>query len=166
MLRGATDRGMAGRSNGVTATDRKRHSVLVAFFFSLFPGLGAVYNGQNIKALLHFTLIAGAWTLADLFAATLESIFSLVGVATYLYSIHDACQSARRANAGSDLVQEEERIRSVLRKRTDIAGLGLILLGGMVVLNSLVPSLFNRFWPLILVLMGGRLVWSWRRRPE
>lgn len=139
----------------------RKHSVTIAFLFSLFPGLGAVYNGQNIKALLHFLLIAGSWTLADLFSGTLESVFTLLGLALYLFSIIDTTKSARQANRGVDLALEEERIRRTLQERTNLVGQGLILLGAMVVINTIAPSIFNRFWPIILIILGG---WSLRWR--
>lgn len=150
-------------SAGSNLTPPRRHSVTIAFLFSLFPGLGAVYNGQNVKALLHFLLIAGSWTLADLFAGTLESLFTLLGIAIYLYSIIDATKSARRANRGGDLALEEEQLRHALQERTDLVGQGLMLLGSMVVINTLAPAFFNRFWPAILIVLGGWVL-RWRRR--
>ena len=38
----------------------------VAALLGLVPGLGAAYNGQNIKALVHFAVIVGLWQIADI----------------------------------------------------------------------------------------------------
>lgn len=131
-----------------------RRSVLLALLFSLFPGLGAVYNGQNVKALLHFILIAGLWTLADLFSDSLESLLAAAGGAVYLFSIFDACRTAKRTRLGIDQRVEDEQIRAWLRENTNLAGIGLIAIGSLTTLNSLFPALLNRFWPVMMILLG------------
>ena len=135
-----------------------RRSVVIAFIFSLFPGLGAIYNGQNVKAFLHFILIAGCWTLADIFSESPAAICFFSGLGAYLFSIFDACRSAQRSLGGYDLAAADERIRDMLRKKTHLAGLGLILIGTMVIANTLFPAMINRFWPLLLIAIGTLLL--------
>jgi len=137
---------------------RSKRSILLALLCGIFPGLGAVYNGQNVKALLHFTLIAGLWTLADLFSGSLESLLGGAGVALYIYALIDACRTARQANLGIDPQIEDERIRAWLRGNTNLAGIGLIGIGSLTTINTIFPELLNRFWPVILVLLGLFLV--------
>lgn len=137
---------------------RSRRSVVIAFIFSLFPGLGAVYNGQNVKAMLHFMLIAGSWTLADIFSESLGAIFFFSGLGAYLFSIFDACRSAQRSFVGYDLAAADEEIRNKLREKTHLAGLGLILIGTMVIANTLFPAILNRFWPVLLIAIGTFLL--------
>ncbi len=142
-----------------------RRSLLVALLFSLFPGLGAVYNGQNVKAFIHFILIAGLWTLADQFTASLEALLVAAGALVYLFSILNACRTAQRANRGIDLQLEDERIRAWLSNNIIYAGYGLIIIGSLTTINALAPSLLNRFWPIILVLTGTALLKvRWKRR--
>ena len=129
-------------------------SPVLALIFGLFPGLGAVYNGQNVKALLHFTLIVGLWTLADIFHSALELIFSLAGAATYFYSLYDAYTSAQHYRAGEDLKAEDERIKHLLRNNTHLVGAGLIAMGGLSIINYLFPEILDRFWPVLLILAG------------
>lgn len=143
-----------GTSMGASPGVRSRRSVVIAFIFSLFPGLGAIYNGQNVKAMLHFMLIAGSWTLADIFSESLGAIFFFSGLGVYLFSIFDACRSAQRSLGEYDLAEADEEIRNKLREKTHLAGLGLILIGTMVIANTLFPTMLNRFWPVLLIAIG------------
>lgn len=140
--------------DGHRSVVERRHLPILALLFSLFPGLGAVYNRQNVKALLLFSLIAGLEALGNQLSGSLESLFTLGGGAIYLYSLFDAYRSARRARYGVSLQQEDEELRQMLQQKTHLAGGLLILAGSLVILNTLWPTVVNRFWPLMLVIAG------------
>ena len=158
LLRHQSSIGHVATISSVSPGVRTRRSVVIAFIFSLFPGLGAIYNGQNVKAMLHFVLIAGCWTLADIFSESLGAIFFFTGLGAYLFSIFDACRSAQRSLGGYDLAAADEGIRNKLREKTHLAGLGLILIGTMVIANTLFPAMLNRFWPVLLIVVGTLLL--------
>lgn len=127
-------------------------SPLVAGLLSLIPGLGAAYNGQIVKALVHFTLTVGLWQLADIFDAVL---FCLGGVGFYLYSIYDAFNSARRLRNGEDLSSEETQLKKLLQERMGLwAGL-LIVIGGLSMLHFVFHDAFiEKLWPLVFIGVG------------
>lgn len=137
-----------------SATGAVEKSPLIAFLLGLIPGLGAAYNGQNVKALVHFVALAGLWTLADIFPQPLEIVFALGSTAFYFYSLYDAWRSAQRQRAGEDLQIEDEEIKQFLRERTNVWGGLLIIVGALAVLNTVLPSQLNRFWPFLLILGG------------
>ncbi|MFN0119665.1 MAG: B-box zinc finger protein [Blastocatellia bacterium] len=136
----------------------------IAFLLGLIPGLGAAYNGQSIKALLHFAVTAGLWELADIFNS---GMLGLAGGAFYIFSLYDAWQSARRFNLGADLRAEDEQLRQLLRDNTHVWGGALLGIGALAILHTIL----NRFWyfrfpgawPLILVLAGLFLL-RWYRQ--
>src|SRR5690242_17174479 len=78
------------RTAGEPRRTREEKSPLAALLLGLVPGLGAAYNGQPVKALVHFMITAGLWTLADVFDSSLEVVFALAGLAFYAYSLYDA----------------------------------------------------------------------------
>src|SRR5262249_35815176 len=57
-----------GQQRTRTVLEVSGHSPLLAGIFGLVPGLGAAYNGQNIKSLLHFITTVSLWQLADIFS--------------------------------------------------------------------------------------------------
>lgn len=131
----------------------------MALLLGLIPGLGAAYNGQNIKALVHFAVTVGLWEMADIFQT---SMFGLAGAVFYLYSLYDARQSAKRLNAGEDLKAEDEKLKQMLRENTHIWGSMLVGIGVLAILNSLLHRFFifrlPGLMPLLLVLGGFFLV--------
>jgi hypothetical protein len=142
---------------------REEKSPLIALLLGLVPGVGAAYNGQNIKALTHFLVVAGLWVLADIFGQPLEIAFGLGCVGFYFYSVYDAFQSAQRLRRGEDLRLEEERLKLFLQRRMNMFGALLISVGALAILNFWIPTLGRRVWPVLLIITGAYLVWSYYR---
>lgn len=151
------------RAQSGQAASREEKSPLVALVLGIVPGLGAVYNGQTIKALMHFSAVAGLILLADIFNGPLEVIFSLAAFGFYLYSLYDAQHTARRQRRGDDLQREDEALKAALRQRTNIWGSLLIALGAVSALKVFLPFQFNRAWPVLLVLVGAGLLYLFRQ---
>jgi TM2 domain-containing membrane protein YozV len=142
---------------------REEKSSVAALLLGLIPGLGAAYNGQPVKALVHFVVTAGFWTLADVFHSSLELTCALASLAFYIYSLYDAFRSAQRQRAGADLNEEDEQLRQFLRARTNLWGGLLIGIGALTTLHIFFPSQTHRFWPLLLVAAGLYLLSEFRR---
>src|SRR5882672_6274470 len=103
----------AGRQIG----RQEEKSPLIALLLGFVPGVGAAYNGQNIKALTHFLAVAGLWVMADIFGMPLEIAFGLGCAGFYFYSIYDAFQSAQRLRRGEDASVDDERLKLFLQQR-------------------------------------------------
>jgi|SRR5262245_8703313 len=145
------------RRGGVLRTTQRSDdkSPLLALLFGLIPGLGAAYNGQNVKALSHFVAVVGLWTLVDVFHNPFSFSFAMAGVAFYFYSLYDAYTSAQRRRAGENLLAEDQRIRQFLRERTNVWGGLLVIIGALAVLSVVIPDHLSRwYWPLILIIAG------------
>ncbi len=140
---------------------RRPPSPRLAALCALLPGLGAVYNRQNIKALVHFLLIVGFFELADLTSLVL---FGLGGAVFYLFSIIDAYRTAEAIARGMDPIEEDERLRQMLRERLAWVAVGLILIGGLVLVSDIMEALRislvgRRLWPLVLIALGAYLLY-------
>lgn len=151
----------AGRHIFHQTGSQEEKSPLIALLLGLVPGVGAAYNGQNIKALMHFLAVAGLWVLADIFGNPLAIALCLGGVGFYFYSVYDAFQSAQRLQRGEDLHVEEERLKLFLQRRMNLFGALLIGVGSLAMLNFWIPNLLHRVWPVMLILAGAYLVWSY-----
>jgi hypothetical protein len=153
----------AGRQIFNQGGRQEEKSPLIALLLGLVPGVGAAYNGQNIKALSHFLAVAGLWVLADIFGKPLEIAFGLGGAGFYFYSIYDAFQSAQRLRRGEDVNADDERLKSFLQQRMNLFGAILIGVGALAMLNFWIPNLLHRIWPVLLIIAGACLVRSYYR---
>jgi Ca2+/Na+ antiporter len=148
----------------------KRHRSWIAALCSLFPGGGAVYNRQNVKALIYFITIVGLFHLTTL--NVFEGLLSVVALAFYLYSIVDSYRTAELIAAGDTPGANEERFKRALARRASALGL-LLISGGLLVLIQMTQPFgielsLVRFLPAGLIVLGGYLIVAHlkRRRDE
>jgi hypothetical protein len=151
------------RRQPAAAAKVEGHAPLVAALFALIPGLGAAYNGQNIKSLVHFIIPVSLWQLGDIFSRGIEVPFFLSGTVFYLFSIYDAVRTAKRARAGADLQVEDEALKKLLRENTTIWGALLVSVGALSLVDLFFPFLLHRFWPVLLILAGLLLLRTYQR---
>jgi len=137
----------------------------LAALFALLPGMGAVYNRQNIKAVVHFVSVIGLFELASLKVAA--GVFALAGLVFYLYSIIDAYRTAMLIARGESPAVDEERFKRSLIKRAPLIGIMLIAAGLLLVVQILRPFAFitlARLFPVALIILGGYLLTRYFKR--
>jgi hypothetical protein len=140
-----------------------RKAPMIAALMGLVPGLGAVYNGQNIKALLHFAVSVGLWEMADLFNSF---VFGMAGTVFFIFSMYDAWKSARKHNTGFDLREEDELLKTRFQENIHLWGGLLIVTGSLAMLNLI----FSRFFfggfsniTALFVIAAGVLLFTYNR---
>ena len=126
----------------------------VAFILGLFPGLGAVYNGEYNKALIHIVVFAAMIVgLSSDMGDGADVALSLLLAGFVLYMAFDAQRVAKARNMGEVPVDPLES----WSKSRPVGPVILIALGAIFLLNN-----FNwfpffriwRFWPLALIGVG------------
>ena len=145
----------------MAARGRARLAALLA----LLPGMGAVYNRQNIKAVVHFITIVGLFQLAGIKVAS--GFFAWAGLAFYVYSIDDAYRTAQLISRGESAAVDEERFKRSLIKRAPLVGVMLIATGLLLVMQIMRPFsfiTFARLFPVALILLGGYLLTRYFKR--
>jgi hypothetical protein len=126
----------------------------VAFFLGLFPGLGAVYNGEYNKALIHIVVFAAiivglSSDPGDGGALTL----SLLLAGFVFYMAFDAMRTAKAKSIGESTADPLE----AWSKNRPVGPIILIALGALFLLNNFdwFPFRFIwRLWPLVLIGVG------------
>jgi Domain of unknown function (DUF5668)/B-box zinc finger len=136
----------------------------VALFLGFIPGVGAIYNGQYAKGILHAVISGMLMSAIDSRAFRgAEPLVGVVLVAWWLYMALEAYHTARKRRNG-EAVDEYSSILN-LRSGRDlpIVALSLIVLGGLLLLNSLELMDFERiarFWPVLLIGAGAYLLYG------
>jgi hypothetical protein len=128
----------------------------VAFVLGfLFPGLGAVYNGQYSKALIHIVVFAAfILGLSSDMDGGMKAVFGILLGGFIFYMAFDAMHTAQSKQRGETPVDPLES----WGKDRPIGPIILIALGAIFLLNNFNWFPFYRlvrFWPLILIIAGG-----------
>jgi hypothetical protein len=131
----------------------------LALFLGMIPGVGAIYNGQYAKGLVHAIVWGMLMSIANSNAARgMEPIFVMLVMAWWAYMIFEAYHTARKRRAG-EFVDEYSSILNLRgnKGQVPIAGIALILLGVLLLLHTLDVLDFERvarFWPVLLIVGG------------
>jgi len=126
----------------------------VAFVLGLFPGLGAVYNGEYNKALIHIVvfvaMIVGA--SSDPGDAA-QAVIIILNIGFVLYMAFDAMRVAKARSLGETPPDPLEN----WSKNRPVGPIILIGLGVLFLLNNFNWLPFwriGRLWPLVLIGVG------------
>jgi hypothetical protein len=126
----------------------------IAFVLGLFPGLGAVYNGEYNKALIHIVVFAAMIVgLSSDIGDSADVVLSLLLSGFILYMAFDAMRVAKARNLGEATVDPLES----WSKNRPVGPIILIVLGLLFLLNNFSWFPFyriGRLWPLILIGVG------------
>jgi hypothetical protein len=131
----------------------------LAFVLGLIPGVGAIYNGQYAKGVVHvlvFGLLISIKNAGNVGA--FEPLFGLLIAIWYFYMPFEAYHTARKRQFGEP-VDEFSSIFPIRVRRPGLpAGpLALIALGVIFLLNTMNVIPFEqlvRWWPVALIVLG------------
>ena len=129
-------------------------SPAVAFFLGLVPGLGAIYNGEYNKALIHIVVFAAMIVgLSSDLGGGADTALALLLAGFVFYMAFDAMRTAKAKQLGEATVDPLES----WSKERPIGPIILIGVGVLFLLNNFAWFPFyriERFWPLILIGVG------------
>ena len=140
-------------------------SPALAFFLGLIPGVGAIYNGQYAKGLVHAVVWGALMSMANSDRpASLEPVFVMLVIAWWAYMAIEAHHTAQRLRRGEP-VDEYSSLMNLRGgpNRVPVAAIGLIVLGVLLLLHTLDLLNFEyviRYWPVLLILAGVYLLWE------
>jgi hypothetical protein len=147
-----------------TATTDAGASPGLAFILGLIPGVGAIYNGQYAKGLVHVVVLGLLISIMNSGAASgLEPLFGLMTALWFFYMAFEAYHTARKRQRGETV----DEFSSLVPLRQQNGGFPagpviLILVGVMFLLNTMdVVRLYQilRYWPVFLILLGVYLLY-------
>ncbi|MGH9971689.1 MAG: hypothetical protein ACREBG_28375 [Pyrinomonadaceae bacterium] len=143
---------------------RRRSSPFVATLLSFVPGLGAAYNGQTSKAIVHFAIFASFFQMAVLTQGVHFFILGVLG--TWLFAAVDACRTAQLMRAGLTPEAEEDVIARRLYGNPFAWGVTLMVIGTIFLLHTLlgVQLPIRQLLPVALVALGAYMLFDYIRR--
>jgi hypothetical protein len=135
----------------------------LAFLLGLIPGVGAIYNGQYAKGLVHAVIFGLLITAIS--SHSLHGFEPLLGILIgvfFFYMALEAYHTARKREAGEPI----EEFSSLVGMNEDGFPTGavvLIGLGFLLLLNTLDLISIDavvRFWPAGLILIGVYMLYN------
>ncbi|MGH9342912.1 MAG: LiaI-LiaF-like domain-containing protein [Terriglobia bacterium] len=138
----------------------------LALFLGFIPGVGAIYNGQIMKAIIQVLIFGSLIALSGQAEGAFGTIFGLGAAAFYFYMVIDSYQTARRKQMGQTV--EEWPGLGDLRMNAPISAIVLIALGLLFLLDNLGVPIFrdaSRYWPVLLIVIGVILLQRRLNRP-
>lgn len=137
----------------------------LAFLLGLIPGVGAIYNGQYVKGLVHVVILGILISIVSSDAAGgMEPLFGMMIGAWVFYMAFEAYHTARKRQAG--LLVDEFSSIVPLRGRPSSFPAGpvaLIGIGVLFLLNTLDIVRFSqliRYWPVALIALGAYMLYE------
>ena len=149
---------------------RKRTSPLIASFLSMIcPGLGAAYNGQTVKALVHFAIFIGLLQMMILKSGTpimLPFVFGLMGI--WCFAAVDAWRSAQLIRAGLTPDVADDILVSRFAGSPRVWGILLVGLGvAFIFIRSIDRTFLTRLIvPVMLIGLGIYVLRGFIFRPK
>ncbi len=136
----------------------------LAFVLGLIPGVGAIYNGQYVKGLVHVVVFGMIISVLSSGAASgFEPLFGFMIPAWILYMAFEAYHTAKRRLYGHS-VDEFSGLVPMRRKSGFPAGpILLMAIGVLFLLNTMDlirMSQVVRYWPLLLIALGAYLLYE------
>ncbi len=144
--------------------DPHAHPVL-ALFLGFIPGVGAIYNGQYAKGLIHAVIFG---LLVSLISSNhvggSEPLIGIMISAWVMYQAFEAYHTARKRRYGL-AVEEFSSLFDIRPVSGKFPTGALFLIGiGFVLLLDTTDIIrfdqFARYWPLSLILIGGYMLYT------
>jgi len=140
-----------------------------AFALGLIPGVGAIYNGDFLKAAVHVLIFGLLVQLNDSAGRFGEPLFGLATFAFYIYMPFEAYYTSKKRKFAAEGVDLDTPIDQFHRQFGEVqhkelwGGVALILLGAIFLADNFDIIHFERItelWPLLLVGLG---IWMLKR---
>lgn len=137
----------------------------LAFILGLIPGVGAIYNGQYAKGIIHVVIFGLLISIVNSGATRdFEALFGLLIAIWYFYMPFEAYHTARRRQLGQQ-VDEFSSLFPMKGRRTGVpvGPIFIIGLGVLFLLNTMGILEWNqiaRYWPVALIVLGAYMLYN------
>jgi len=137
----------------------------LAFLLGLIPGVGAIYNGQYVKGLVHVVILGVLISIVSSDAASgFEPLFGMMIGVWVFYMAFEAYHTARKRQLGQSVDEFSSIVPLHGRpSRFPVGPIVLIAVGLLFLLNTMDVLRFGqliRYWPVALIALGAYLLYE------
>jgi hypothetical protein len=137
----------------------------LAFVLGMIPGVGAIYNGQYVKGLIHVIILGILISIVSSDAsAGLTPLFSMLIGVWWAYMAFEAYHTAKKRQFGHPVDEFSSIVPLHSNRRGFPAGpVILIAFGVLFLMNTMDVLHFDRmirYWPVLLIVLGGYMLYE------
>ena len=137
----------------------------LAFILGLIPGVGAIYNGQYVKGLIHVIILGILISIVDSDAsAGFGPLFGMLIAIWWFYMAFEAYHTAKKRQFGQPVDEFSSIVPLHSNRRGFPAGpVLLIAFGVLFLLNTMNWLRFEqiiRYWPVLLIVLGAYMLYE------
>ena len=134
-----------------------------AFALGLIPGVGAIYNGEFLKAAIHVLIFGLLVQLNERASGFGEPLFGMATFAFYMYMPFEAYYTSKKRKFAAEGIDLDTPIDQFHRQFGEVkdkelwGGVALIVIGGLFLADNFNLIHFERIgelWPLMLISLG------------
>ena len=138
----------------------------LAFLLGFIPGVGAIYNGQYVKGLIHVVVLGVLISIVsnDEMSGNLQPLFGMMIAVWVFYMAFEAYHTAKRRQLGQPVDEFSSIVpRAGHPARFPLAPTVLIAVGVLFLLHNLnilrIGELI-RYWPVALICLGAYMLYE------
>ena len=136
----------------------------LALFLGFAPGVGAIYNGQYAKGLIHAVVFGLLVSIANSIHGGTEALVGIMIATWVIYQAFEAYHTARKRRYGQQ-VEEFSSLFDVKASHGKFPAGGILLIGlGFLLLldttDIISMEVFARYWPALLIALGVYLLYA------
>jgi hypothetical protein len=155
---------MDNTPNSNRAPSEKNPSL--AGFLAIFPGMGAIYNGNLLKGVTYVLIFAVLIVLTSNARDADSVVFGLMIAGFYVFQIIDSYNEASRMNREPLTESGRDGGTENLSLMASIIVLIIGVLFQLVNFDLLTFRQVSRLWPLMLIAFGVKIVFDYFKREE
>ena len=148
-----------------TGMEIREKNPSLAAFLAIFPGMGAIYNGNFVKGVTYMLIFGVLIALTDNAVGSDSAVFGLMIAGFYIFQIVDSYNEAARLNRGGALSPARPG-GGDLSLFSSVVVLAIGVLFQLVNFDVLTFRQVSRLWPLALIAFGIKIVFDYYKREE
>jgi len=138
----------------------------LAFLLGLIPGVGAIYNGQYVKGLIHVVVLGILISIVSSSEASggLEPLFGMMIGVWVFYMAFEAYHTARKRQLGQSVDEFSSLVPLHGQPASFPVGPAVLIAVGLIfLLNNMEIIRFSqiiRYWPIALIALGVYMLYE------
>lgn len=153
-------------NNQGLSKDQKEKNPSLAAFLAIFPGMGAIYNGNIIKGITYMLIFTILIVLTDNAQDPDAVVFGLMIAGFFIFQIIDSYNEATKINQNVLNEQNPARYKEDLSLFSAIIVLVIGIVFQLANFDLITFRQVTRLWPLVLIIFGIKIVYNYFKREE